>query len=247
MKTKDLFIATISWARNEEEEKILHTSLKQLAELDVPVCITDGGSTDSFIEFLHGIPHFVVRQAKGLWPQARLSITTAMESGGQHIFYMEPDKLQFFSKHLKQMLNAIEVEKAGVVLASRSAKGFSSFPAFQQMTEATINNCCKEVIGKEMDYCYGPFLFNSNLIPYLKLLDDTIGWGWRPFLFAIAHRIGFSLKKFEDDFTCPPDQQTDNESERIYRMKQLTQNINGLIQAATMDLHKDVVASRLSQ
>ncbi|MBO9682152.1 MAG: hypothetical protein J7502_05695 [Flavisolibacter sp.] len=237
MKT-DLFIATISWARNEHEEKVLRTSLKQLAEVDVPVCITDGGSTASFIEFLHSTPHFIVRQAKGLWPQARLSIATAMESGAQYIFYTEPDKLQFFSKHLKQMLDAIEIENAGLVLASRSAKGFSSFPSFQQMTETTINNCCKEIIGKEMDYCYGPFLFNSNLVPYLKVLDDTIGWGWRPFLFAIAHRLGFSVTNFEGDFTCPPDQQEDDESERIYRMKQLTQNINGVTQAATMNLQQ---------
>ena len=238
MKTNGLFIATISWARNEDEEKALRTSLKQLGELNVPVCITDGGSTDSFIEFLHSIPHFIVRQEKGLWPQARLSITTAIESGAQYILYTEPDKLQFFSKHLKQMLNAVTIEKAGVVLASRSTKGFSSFPSFQQMTETTINNCCKEIIGKEMDYCYGPFLFNSNLAPYLNILDDTIGWGWRPFLFAIAHRLGFPVTNFEGDFNCPPDQQEDDEGERIYRMKQLTQNINGLIQAAAVNLQQ---------
>lgn len=236
MKTNDLFIATISWVRNKEEEKVLRTSLQQLAELNLPVCITDGGSTDSFIEFLNSIPHFVVRQAAGLWTQARMSITTATGSGAQYIFYTEPDKLQFFSEHLKQMLDAIDMEKAEVVLASRSAKGFSSFPLFQQMTETTINNCCKEVIGKEMDYCYGPFLFNSKLVSYLQLLDGNIGWGWRPFVFAIAHRLGFTVNNYEGDFICPPDQQDDDETERVYRMKQLTQNINGLIQAATIDL-----------
>lgn len=236
MKASDLIIATISWARNEEEEKALHTSLQRLAELDIPVCITDGGSTDSFLRFLHSIPHFIVRQAKGLWPQAKLSIATAMENGAKHIFYTEPDKLQFFSNHLKQMLDAIDIKETGVVVASRSSKGFSSFPAFQQMTETTINNCCKEVFGKEMDCCYGPFLFNSNLVPYLKLLEDSIGWGWRPFVFAIAHRLGFTVTNYEGDFTCPPDQQEDDKAERVYRMKQLTQNINGLVQAATIEL-----------
>lgn len=237
MKTNDLVIATISWARNMEEEKVLRESLKELAELDVPVCITDGGSTDSFIEFLHSNPRFVICQAKGLWPQARLSITTAMENGAKYIFYTEPDKLQFFSDHLRQMLS-IEIEEAGAVLASRSTKGFSSFPAFQQMTETSINNCCGEVIGKEMDYCYGPFLFNSNVVPYLGVLDDNIGWGWRPFVFAIAHRLGFSVKNYEGDFICPQGQQLDDQNERIYRMKQLTQNINGLVQAATMELNQ---------
>lgn len=238
MKANNLFIATISWARNEEEEKVLRAALKQLAELNVPVCITDGGSTDSFLQFLKSIPHFDVRHAKGLWPQVKLSITTAVESGAKYIFYTEPDKLQFFSDHLKQMLDAIQIEKTGVVLASRSTKGFSSFPAFQQMTETAINNCCKEIVGKEMDYCYGPFLFNSDLVPYLKLLNDNIGWGWRPFVFAVAHRLGFSVKNYEGGFTCPPDQQEDDQGERIYRMKQLTQNINGLVQAAAIELNQ---------
>jgi hypothetical protein len=239
MKSNDLFIATISWARNYEEEKVLRTSLKYLASLKIPVCITDGGSSNQFIEFLHSIPNFIVRQAKGLWPQSKLSIASAIESGAKYIFYTEPDKLYFFSNHLKQMLDVIDVEKAGVILASRTLKGFSSFPLFQQMTETAINNCCKEVIKKGMDYCYGPFLFNSDLVPYLNVLDDDIGWGWRTFLFAVAHRLGFKVKNFEGDFTCPPDQKQDDEQERIYRMKQLTQNINGLVQAATMNLEQE--------
>jgi hypothetical protein len=72
-------------------------------------------------------------------------------------------------------------------------------------------------------------------MPFLETPDDNIGWGWRPFLFAIANRLGFEIKSFEGDFSCPPDQREDNSTERIYRMKQLTQNINGLIQAAAMN------------
>lgn len=237
MKINELCVATISLARNKEEQKLLRTSLKQLAALTIPVCITDGGSPKDFINFLHGIPHFKIFEARGLWPQAKRSITHAAKSGAQFIFYTEPDKLEFFTNHLKKMLETINVdEETGILLASRSAKGFSTFPSFQQMTETTINNCCKEVIGKEMDYCYGPFLFNTQLIPFLEKLDDNIGWGWRPFAFAISRRLGLEVSNFEGDFNCPLDQREDNATERIYRMKQLTQNINGIIQAATIDL-----------
>jgi hypothetical protein len=106
------------------------------------------------------------------------------------------------------------------------------------MTENAINECCKEVIEKNIDYCYGPFLFNGQLVAFLDALDNNCGWGWRPFLFAIAHRLGYRIESFEDDFNCPLDQREDNETERIYRMKQLTQNIDGLVQAATIDLSK---------
>lgn len=239
MQKTEFCIATISLARNDEEEKLLRTSLKQLAELDIPVYITDGGSSQSFLEFLHNIPHFIVMEAKGLWPQAKKSITEAYKAGTKFIFYTEPDKQEFFTHHFQKMLKAMVVnENTGVVIASRFAKSFSGFPLFQQMTETTINNCCKEIIGKETDYCYGPFLFNSQLVHYMQSLDKDCGWGWRPFLFAVAHRLKFSVESYTGDFNCPPEQHKEDATERIYRMKQLAQNITGLVHATTVDLNK---------
>lgn len=230
-------IATICLARNDDEERLLCSSLKQLSSLQLPVYITDGGSSKSFIDFLHSIPHFKLFEAKGLWPQAKTSVKAAAASGAKFIFYTEPDKLEFFSNHLKRMLSEMNAdENTGVVIASRSGKAFSTFPSFQQLTETAINNCCKEVTKEDIDYSYGPFLFNSKLIPFLEKLDDNIGWGWRPFVFCLAHRLGLKVDSYEDDFNCPMDQRKDDETEKIYRMKQLTQNINGIIQAATIEL-----------
>jgi hypothetical protein len=231
-------IATISWARNEEEENTLSESLTGLAGLGIPVYITDGGSSERFRKCLNSFPNFAVQQAKGLWPQAKNSIRAAQQSGAHFILYTEPDKFEFFSNHLSNLFRQPVDDKTGVLLASRSSQGFSTFPSFQQMTETTINNCCKEVIGKDIDYCYGPFLFNVKLIPYLDALDDNCGWGWRPFVFAMAHRLGLRVESFQGDFYCPADQRQDDEGERIYRMKQLTQNINGLVQATIVDLLK---------
>src|SRR5690348_240507 len=118
MQKTELSIAAISLARNDGEEKLLRTSLKQLAELNIPVYITDGGSSEGFLEFLHSIPHFIVMEAKGLWPQAKKSITEAHKAGTKFIFYTEPDKQEFFIHHLQKMLKAMIVnENTGVVLA----------------------------------------------------------------------------------------------------------------------------------
>jgi hypothetical protein len=237
MKFSEVSIATMVWARNDEEEKILRASLKQLAALNLPVYITDGGSSENFLMFLKSFSNFTVFEMQGLWPQAKKSIEEAHKKS-PFVFYSEPDKLDFFSERLEQMLQqSIANKNTGVILASRSAKSFASFPLFQQMTETTINNCCKEVIGKEMDYCYGPFLVNSKLISYLQSLEKDCGWGWRPFLFVLAHRLGFTVESYETDFYCPVDQRKDDADERIYRMKQLAQNINGITKAATMNLH----------
>ena len=231
-------IATISLARDEKEEGTLCASLARLASIGLPVFITDGGSSESFTKFLNSLQNFTLLHAKGLWPQAKSSIRAAKEAGADFILYTEPDKLEFFSDHLPRLLKQPIDNTLGVLIAGRSFEGFSTFPSFQQMTETAINNCCKEVIGRDTDYCYGPFLFNARLIPYLEALDDDCGWGWRPFVFAVAHRLGLRVECFEGDFNCPEDQRDDDEAERIYRMKQLTQNVNGLVQATAIDIAK---------
>lgn len=235
MDKNELCIATISWARNEEEENELRASLQLLSAIGIPVCITDGGSGKSFVDFVKSLPGFSVFTAKGLWTQAKNSIAEAAKKGAKMILYTEPDKLEFFSEHLHRFIESIAVnENIGVVMASRSADGFASFPAFQQMTETTINNCCREVTGKQTDYCYGPFLFNTQLLPHLEKLPENIGWGWRPFVFAIAHRLSLSVDSYTADFNCPPNQRSDDEKERLYRMRQLTQNIEGILLATSI-------------
>lgn len=237
MKKTDIAVATISLARTDEEEKVLLDSLENLAALQFPVFLTDGGSSDAFYNHVKKLPGFTAFGARGLWPQAIRSIQESAKSGAKWILYTEPDKAAFFSSHLSTMIEAIEpANSLGVVVASRSAEAFSSFPSFQQMTETTINNCCAEIIGKKADYCYGPFLFNTQLVSTLGALPDNCGWGWRPFLFAAAQRLGYEVDSFIGDFVCPPDQHDDDEKERIYRMKQLNQNIEGLVLAASLSL-----------
>ena len=232
MDKKDFSIATITWARDAREEELLRESLEQLATLDIPVFITDGGSGARFLNFLERFPQFKVLTAKekGVWAQARTSMSVAYEANTRYILYTEPDKRDFFRNALSRLLSSAPTDdQVGVVLASRSAAGFATFPAFQQTTETTINHCCSEVIGKAVDYTYGPFLLNRRLVPYLNLVQEDIGWGWRPYTFGLAHRLGYQVTHLEDDFTCPEDQREDNPAERLYRMRQLSQNIQGLV------------------
>jgi len=241
MNRDQVSIATITWARDEQEETLLRNSLQHLATLGIPVFITDGGSGDGFLDFLRGFPYFTLFNAtqKGVWMQAKNSLAQAYQSGSPFIFYTEPDKLDFFAHALPQMLENILVnEQSGIMLAARSADGFATFPAFQQMTETTINNCCAEVTGKFLDYTYGPFLMNRQLVPYLNVLEPNIGWGWRPYAFGIASRLGYNAEAFTGNFYCPPEQQQDSPAERIYRMRQLSQNIEGITLSATADLQK---------
>lgn len=242
MNKNTLSFATITWARNEQEETLLRESLQHLAALQLPVFITDGGSHTSFLEFLRSVPNFTLltTPAQGVWAQAKNSIAAAYDSGTDFIFYTEPDKGTFFRQLLPQMLREVVLQEGtGIVTASRSAAGFATFPLFQRLTETTINKCCAEVISKEVDYTYGPFLLNRGLAPYLNLIQQDIGWGWRPYIFCIAHRLNYKVDAFVADFSCPSEQREDNPAERIYRMRQLSQNIEGLVLSTGIILKQD--------
>lgn len=239
MDFSQLVIATITWARDEAEELLLRKALTQLAQLNIPVYITDGGSTASFIEFLSGFSNFttLTTPGKGVWAQAKNSLLAASNSQKPFIFYTEPDKADFFQYALPSMPAAFTGdEQTGIVMASRSQESFSTFPAFQQMTETTINNCCTEVTGLKTDFTYGPFILNKNIVPYFDQIKEDIGWGWRPYAFNVAHRLGYTVQSVEGDYNCPIDQREDSAKERIYRMKQLQQNIQGIVLSTSIEI-----------
>lgn len=238
MDKHELAIATMCWARDENEEELLRRSLHQLSLLQIPVYITDGGSNLAFVNYIKSLDHFTVLapEQPGLWAQVQASINAAKQATPKFILYTEPDKLDFF-KQLSGWLYQIDKTKdTGIMLAARTTEGFSSFPEFQQMTETTINNCCANVTSKNLDYTYGPFIFNTAILPHLQNIPDTIGWGWRPYAFIIAVRLGLHISAYSGNFFCPADQQHDDARERVYRMKQLAQNIEGVVLATTTNI-----------
>lgn len=235
MHLKDISIATITWARDAAEEALLREALQHLAALQLPVFITDGGSNSDFTSFIQSFPQFtlVPRQGKGLWLQVASSLQAAHQSGSPFILYTEPDKMEFFHQYLRGFLQQAGCDpQTGVVLASRSPGAFATFPHFQQSCETTINFCTAEVTGRAFDYTYGPFLFNRNLVPFMQQVQHDVGWGWRPYLFCLAHRLAYRMDEISGEFECPPNQRGDDATERIYRMKQLSQNIEGVVLAA---------------
>ena len=86
-----------------------------------------------------------------------------------------------------------------------------------------------DFVGQPGDYSYGPFLLNPRLAPYLNAVPGDIGWGWRHYLFALAARLGLRIAHIVDDLPCPDDQRVDDPAERGHRLKQLTQNVSGLL------------------
>jgi hypothetical protein len=229
----EVAVATLTWARDAAEERLLRESLTLLAGFGAPVFVTDGGSGAAFVDFIQALPNFRVFEsaAPGVWPQARTSIGAAADTtNARFILYTEPDKRDFFRESLRGFVSEAPSDTdVGVVLASRSAESFNTFPAFQRHTETAINRCCAEVLGVDADYTYGPFLLDRALVPHLARAADDIGWGWRPYAFGTARAHGHRILRVEGNLPCPPEQREDGKAERLYRVKQLGQNVRGLL------------------
>jgi hypothetical protein len=225
-------VATMTWVRTPKEESLLRRTLTSLAGCGLPVAVADSGTHRDFLHFLERFPHFrvTVPADTGLVAQIKASIRTAAIGGPRYLLYTEPDKQFFFKHRLNDFLEAAsDHPEAGVILASRSLESLLTFPPMQRYTEGVINHLCGELLAVSCDYSYGPFLLNRTLVPFVEALEPTLGWGWRHHIFRTAHRQGRRVVSVIGDYPCPDDQRTEDDEERAHRMRQLSQNLLGLI------------------
>jgi hypothetical protein len=234
MQLDRLTFATITWARSDDEDRLLRTSLTALSGLGRPITVADGGSTPGFMAFLGGLPNIVVVECDhpGVVGQVRSSLGAALATNAGFIVYTEPDKRIFFERSLRPFLDgAPDDERLGVVIAARNAASFATFPETQRATESAINGLFAREIGIDADFCYGPLILNRALVPTLFDVDPALGWGWRFYVMGLARRAGYTIRVFEGDLPCPPEQQADDLVERVHRLRQLSQNLQGTILA----------------
>jgi len=223
-------VATLTWVRSEAEEHVLRGALEALSRHSLPVAVADKGSSPEFTTFLEGLPGFkVIRNVDGgLVAQVRAAMSCAAQFGRSHILYTEPDKRDFFAARLSTFLSA--APNADLVIAARDAASFSTYPPWQRRAERIINDLCADLIGIEGDYSYGPFLMPSGMATRLEDMEPSRGWGWRHKLFLAARRSGRSIVHVAAHHPCPPDGVNEDAAERAHRLRQLSQNILGLVE-----------------
>lgn len=228
-------IAAPVWARDAGEADRLHAALRSLAQHRLPVVLADGGSEESFLGRLADLPHVQLAPARPtpaprLLGQIQRALAQASTLGPRHVLYTEPDKQWFFENRLADFVaQATHTNPAGVVLAARDTSSFATFPPFQRATESLFNQLCLEALGLEGDFLYGPFLISDALLPHLARIEEDLGWGWRPFVIAVAHRLGLPVSFVVADLPCAREQRGEDDSQsRLYRLDQLAQNVKGL-------------------
>jgi hypothetical protein len=238
MRLDQVAVATMTLARDEAEEGRLRGSLTALARAGLPTFVADGGSRPALVGFIDSLPGMTCATAvePGLLGQIKASLHAARGSGAGYILYTEPDKRSFFEHQLLDFLVQARRSQAALAIAARSADSFATFPDTQRLTEEMANRLLESCTGSGGDYFYGPFLMRSDLAEYLHLLPAAAGWGWRPFLFMLAHRRRLTTVHLTGDFPCPADQRQEDDAGRIHRMRQLAQNVGGIAQGMTAAL-----------
>lgn len=233
MRSPHLVVVTITLSRNPAEETALLNALTVLRYCGLPVIAADAHSSAKFTKELRGL-HFdvVTPRRRGLVPQVKAGLRQALlRYPGKFVLYTEPDKYPFFAGRLYQFLRQLtRTAKLGVGIPARDLPSFGTFPLGQQWTESFTNEATNLCFGGNIrDYCYGPLLLSRRAVEFALEAPDELGWGWRFYAMARTHQAGLQLRAVEMDLPCPAEQRKeDSRSDRMYRLKQMRQNLSAL-------------------
>ena len=210
---------------------MLRDALSRLASIGLPIVVANRPSSDAFEAFLRGLPRTMVvtPQQPGLVAQIGCALEACEEMKTPYVLYTEPDKADFFDRLCDFIDRAPPRQSRSITLAARTREAFETFPPMQRYAEGVANELCARFCGSEGDYTYGPFLIAKALLPLLKRAELSLGWGWRPFMFRQATELGWQIVHVAGNFECPLDQRDEPDADRIHRLRQLQQNIHGLI------------------
>jgi hypothetical protein len=224
-----MVVATISLARSDDEAALLLRSLGALARRAEATFVTDGGSSARTVAGMAALPRARVLTASGLVPQVKSSVAAGVAAGVSRLLYTEPDKWTFFESQLSGVLaRCVAMPDDALIVIARSDRALATFPERQRHNESVFNRECANAFATPGDFCYGPFVLPGRIATRVADCPDDLGWGWRPFVFALAYRLGCPLRMITGPFECPPDQRHEGPGDEAYRDRQLAQNRRGL-------------------
>ena len=231
MNLSDIAVATITRVRGRDDERTVRQSLSTLVATGMPVAASDGGSPKRFVHWLQHLPNVTLaKRGNSLVHQVRASVAAALKTGRPFILYTEPDKREFFAGGLADFVERASIAGSlGIQLAARSKSALTTFPRFQRLAEASASELCRRMIGADTDYFYGPFLVRRDLARLVFGGSDDLGWGWRPFLFVTARRLGHRVVGIPGDYRCPHDQRGEHDRDKEHRLRQFSDNVRGLL------------------
>ncbi|MFZ3077905.1 MAG: glycosyltransferase [Candidatus Aenigmatarchaeota archaeon] len=232
MKNGKIIVATITWdgGISAEGGKIIKT-MRELKKYGYDVITVDGGSSKETIEGMRESGAKIYRQkGKGIGSAMKESIRHAYDSGADAIVYMESDKYSY-PKEIEKTIGPVLGGKADLVVPSRSAKSFLTYPPFQILTESLINASISVILKNFADYTYGSRTFGRKVAPYF-FESRYSDWGVMYNPLKRLKQDGFKTKAVYVDVSFPKeDYRKEFASAKVwrYRLKQIKQDLKPVL------------------
>lgn len=232
----NLAIATVSWIRTPEESELVFQTIQHLGELNIPIIITDAGSSSGDIEKIKKIENVILFESKeGLTSQLIKSHEEAAKLG-EYIFYLHTDKLDFAKDTAPKMVEKyIALEKKGMLVPTRTQESIDTYPEYQKKEEEYLNFIVSDYIGVSADYYAGPKIYPAGLVEYIVKMKSQIGWGMEAYFYAIAKRLNLPFVFLSFYMKSPIDIE-DQDKTKKYRLKIVQWQIDGLLQGQEVEL-----------
>jgi hypothetical protein len=224
-------IATMTAGRTHREAATLGASIERLACLGLPVFAADAGSIPAFTDRARQVSRLELwREGTTLVQQIKACFGRVLKNNHRVVLYTEPDKKEFFECGVKAFLEETgSCHAEAVCIAARNPESFATFPPGQQSAELAFNSLASDVLGITPDLLYGPLILDlESVANYLNQIPADLGWGWRTYAIARSVLAGKRVASVVGPFCCPVEQRTETSRDRIYRLTQLKQNVEGL-------------------
>lgn len=233
---QDVVIFTATLQRLDDEvsrarEIVSRKFFDNTANLGIRCVVVDGGSDESFIEYLQTLDNVKIIQVSGgtAGEQRRIALNAALEyEDANYFLYIDPEKDDFIRREtLEPLVMELRENKTDIAVARRRSK--ESYPKFQSWIETRANKRANKLLPEEytdtdIDFWFGPKMFNRNGADFFTNYKGKLDkWDSHMKPILDAARAGSRISSIDVDYSVDPEQTKAEEADEKTKRKRVEQ------------------------
>jgi hypothetical protein len=221
--------------------KLVFQMLEKSNALGFDVICVDGGSPKDLVcEMLLRGAKIVRQKSGGMGNARRQAIRLARQKAAltfSPIVWLEPEKCSLI-QHLPRAITLMKQKCCNMVMFNRAS--LESYPPEQAMSYALVRLAAKYLLNLDLDFMFGPLLFDDSVAKYFLKYRGRYGDKWDsihvPKLRAFLENSSYQILKI--DYKHPADQtkaETGNMNLLMKRIEQAKVVTNCLMQEVKLN------------
>src|SRR3989344_2179698 len=229
LSEKTAIATTTMYPGKTEADRVRSTLALQTVEaarkLGYGLVVVDQQSTDQFRKSIEDLgAKLIVLEQGDMCESRRTAIQGAYDTNRPYLCWTEPEKVDYV-KSIELTLLLLE-QGADLVVPRRLS--LRSYPAFQQLTERTMNGSFEVLTGRPLDVTFGPKSWRREVtnyfVGYEKSSDGEYGITFIPLVYMLAD--GKQLRSVAVDYEHPQEQTRLEEGNPSFDRKRVTQLVS---------------------